>query len=202
MTIGQDSVVNSNESPHWFDCQNRKGATSAETNKIILGEIKTSDFRLIFTMYIFYIVHFQGPKSHPTPMSGLGNRIVFRSICFWMNPLRVLKNGQRVDPFGYISTSLQKKLRKNVGTQEFLVFPTQGNQYHWDKKYVVACFHHISIISKALLLEFFLFIDGGEEEKVCKERRVGDGGGGQVTDCSLLHLSTKIQEEDVKDGLC
>ena len=97
-----------------------------------------------------------------------------------MNPLRVLKNGQRVDPFGYISTSLQKKLRKNVGTQEFLVFPTQGNQYHWDKKYVVACFHHISIISKALLLEFFLFIDGGEEEKVCKERRVGDGGGGQV----------------------
>ena len=83
-----------------------------------------------------------------------------------MNPLRVLKNGQRVDPFGYISTSLQKKLRKKL--------------WHWDTKYVVACFHHISIISKALLLEFFLFIDGGEEEKVCKERRVGDGGGGQV----------------------
>ena len=54
----------------------------------------------------------------------------------------------------------------------------------------------------ALLLEFFLFRDGGEEEKVCKERRVGDGGGGQVTDCSLSHISTKIQEEDVKDGLC
>ena len=96
----------------------------------------------------------------------------------------------------------RKNWENNFGTQEFLVFPTQGNQYHWDKKYVVACFHHISIISKALLLEFFLFIDGGEEEKVCKERRVGDGGGGQVTDCSLLHLSTKIQEEDVKDGLC
>ena len=44
--------------------------------------------------------------------------------------------------------------------------------FHWDRNL---------IISKAFPLELWSFQDGCEEEEVCKERRVGDGGGGQVS---------------------